>query len=107
MELAIAVHVRGDGYPPPAFTWRSPSTTVGSPFGYPDAIVRFGLKHVKVNLRLAAEELLQISDNIRIVDRGKQVVPGLHVVNGLVKFEDIHRPGKVLKMDLKMPGHDA
>jgi hypothetical protein len=83
------------------------SNTAGSPFGYPDAIVRIGLKHVKIHLRLAAEELPQIADNIRIVDRGKHVVPALHVVYGLVKFEDIHRPGKVLKIDLKMSAHDA
>jgi hypothetical protein len=80
---------------------------IDSPFGYPDAIVRIGLTHVKVHLRLAPEELPQISDNIRIVDRSKQIVPGLHVVYGLIEFEDIYRPGKILKMDLKMPAHDA
>jgi hypothetical protein len=56
---------------------------------------------------LAAEDLLKVADNIRIVDRGDYVVPRLQVINGLVKLENIHRPGKVLEVDMKVPGHDA
>jgi hypothetical protein len=81
--------------------------TAGSSFGYPDAIVRVFLRHVKAQIRLIAEKQPQITDNIRVLDRSDHIVSGLHLIYGLIKFENIHRPGKVLNVNMKMPGHDA
>ena len=78
---------------------------IGSVLDNPDAIIRVRSRHIEAQLRLAAQQLLKITDNIRISDRGNHIVSGLHVINNLVKFENIHRPWKILKMELKMPAH--
>jgi hypothetical protein len=78
---------------------------IGSVLDNPDAIIRVRSRHIEAQLRLAAQQLLKITDDIRIPDCGNHVIAGLHVMNNLVEFKDIHRPWKILKMELKMPAH--
>lgn len=83
------------------------SRIIRSVFGYPDAVIRFRLKYVEVQSGPVAQQLLEVVDDIRIFDRCRHVVSRLHVMHHLVKLEDIHRPWKILKIDMKMPAHKS
>ena len=58
-----------------------------------------------MQIRLAADELLQIGSNICVLYPGDDAVPGLQLIKDLVEFEHVHRPGKACKVDIENMAH--